>query len=613
MESGVRMTKNIRNIAIIAHVDHGKTSLVDAMLKQSHIFRANQKVGHLIMDSNELEREKGITILSKNTAITYKDVKINIIDTPGHADFSGEVERVLNMADGCLLVIDAVDGPMLQTRFVLRHALEKKLKPIVVINKMDRSAARPEEVSHMVQDLFLELASDADQLDFPILYGAAKSGYALAKLGDEPESMEPLFEAIVKHIPPPQGDVKGGFQLLVTALLYDNHLGQIALGRISRGKVSTGDEVVRITRDGEATFHKVSKLFVFEGLGRNEVESASAGEIIALVGLDQVAISDTIASTDKPEALPNIDIGEPTVQMTFGVSNSPFAGRDGRYVTSRQIRARLMNELQTNVSLRVHETDSPDVFSVSGRGELHLAILIESMRREGYEFQVSRPKAIFKVIDGKIHEPYELLGVNIAEEAIGVLTEELASRLAKMTNMVNDGQGHVLMEFKIPTRGLIGFNSFFLKSTRGDGQLNSLFMGYERMTGEVKSSRMGALVAAEAGTAVTYGLNNAQQRGFTFIDPGTEVYEGMIVGLHQREKDLDVNICKTKKQTNVRSSTADIAVKLTPPIKMSLEDSLDFLAEDEMIEVTPNNMRLRKRILLSAERYKTARDKAKGR
>ena len=607
------MTQNIRNIAIIAHVDHGKTSLVDAMLKQSHIFRANQRVGHLIMDSNELEREKGITILSKNTAIIYKDVKINIIDTPGHADFSGEVERVLNMADGCLLVIDAVDGPMLQTRFVLRHALEKKLKPIVVINKLDRPAARPEEVSHMVQDLFLELASDADQLDFPILYTTAKGGYALAHLGDEPESMKPLFEAILNHIPPPRGDTEGGFQLLVTALNYDNHLGQIAVGRVSRGRVSTGDEVVRITRDDEATFHRVSKLFVFEGLSRNEVESVEAGEIIALVGLGQVAISDTIAAADQPEALPNIDIGEPTVQMTFGVSNSAFAGQDGRYVTSRQLRARLMAELQTNVSLRVHETDSPDVFSVSGRGELHLAILIETMRREGYEFQVSRPKAIFKVIDGRVHEPYELLGMNVAEEAIGVLTEELASRMAKMTNMHSDGQGHVLLEFKIPTRGLIGFNSFFLKSTRGDGQMNSIFTGYERMSGEVKSTRTGSLVAAEAGTAVTYGLNNAQQRGFTFIEPGTPVYEGMIVGVHSRDKDLDVNVCKTKKQTNVRSSTADIAVKLTPPIKMSLEDALDFIAEDEMIEVTPKNIRLRKSILLSDDRYKHARDRAKGR
>ncbi len=613
VEITTKMTQNIRNIAIIAHVDHGKTSLVDAMLKQSHIFRENQQVGNLIMDSNELEREKGITILSKNTAITYKGVKINIIDTPGHADFSGEVERVLNMADGCLLVIDAVDGPMLQTRFVLRHALEKKLKPIVVINKLDRPAARPEEVSHMVQDLFLELASDAEQLDFPIIYTAAKAGYALNDLNEKSISMEPLFEAILEHIPPPSGDINGGFQLLVTALTYDNHMGQIAVGRISRGKISTGDKVVRITRDGAVTFHRISKLFIFEGLAQREIDEAEAGEIVAMAGLGHAAISDTIADADTPEALPNIDIGEPTVQMTFGVSNSPFAGTEGRYITSRQLRARLMAELQTNVSLRVHETESADVFLVSGRGELHLAILIENMRREGYEFQVSRPKAIFKVIDGHVHEPYELLGMNVSEDTIGVLTEELASRMAKMTNMHSDGQGHVLLEFKIPTRGLIGFNSFFLKATRGDGQMNSIFTGYERMIGEVKSTRTGSLVAAETGTAVTYGLNNAQQRGSIFIEPGTQVYEGMIVGAHSRDKDLDINVCKTKKQTNVRSSTADIAIKLTPPVKMSLEDALDFIAEDEMIEITPKNIRLRKRILLSDERYKQARDTAKNR
>ena len=604
------MLQDIRNIAIIAHVDHGKTTLVDAMLKQSHIFRDNQQVGELIMDSCELEREKGITILAKNAAITYRGVKINIIDTPGHADFSGEVERVLNMADGCLLVIDAVDGPMPQTRFVLRHALQKRLKPIVVINKIDRPSARPAEVANMVQDLFLELATDTEQLDFPILYSAAKAGYALASLKDPPKSMVPLFEAILKHIPPPSGDVQGGFQLLVAALSHDSHLGQIAVGRIARGKVSVGDHVARISRGGTATLHKVTRLFVFEGLSRRDVAEAEAGDIIALAGLEQAAISDTIAAADRPEALPAIDIGEPTVQMTFGVNTSPFAGQDGRHVTSRQLRERLLAELQTNVSLRVQEMDSAEVFLVSGRGELHLAILIETMRREGYEFQVSKPEAILKVVDNRKLEPHELLVLDVGEEAFGMLTENLASRLAQMTDMRSDGQGHVRLEFNIPTRGLIGFRSFFLKATRGNGVMNSILTGYELLRGDLKSTRTGALVAAKTGVAVAYGLNNAQQRGLTFIEPGMAVYEGMIVGAHTRHNDLIVNICKEKKLTNVRASTDDIAIKLTPPLRMSLEEALDFIAEDEVVEVTPKNIRLRKRILSNDKRYRLGREKA---
>ncbi|MDP6510622.1 MAG: translational GTPase TypA [Dehalococcoidia bacterium] len=605
------MTQNLRNIAIIAHVDHGKTTLVDAMLKQSHIFRDNQQVGDLILDSNELEREKGITILAKNTAITYKGVKINIIDTPGHADFSGEVERVLNMADGCLLVTDAVDGPMGQTRFVLHHALQKRLKPIVVINKVDRSSARPEEVVNMVQDLFLELATDAEQLDFPILYTDAKVGYAVTSLGDQPRSMVPLFEAILEHIPPPGGDAQGDFQMLVAALSYDSHLGQIAVGRIARGKVAAGDQVARVTRDGAITFHKVSKLFVFNGLSRDEVAEVGAGEIIALAGLWQTAISDTITSEGQPMPLPAIDIGEPTVQMTFGVNTSPFSGQDGRYVTSRQLRGRLMAELQTNVSLQVQETDSADVFLVSGRGELHLAILIESMRREGYEFQVSRPKPITKVVDGHVLEPCELLVLSIDKEAIGMFTEELSSRLAQMTNMLPDGQGHVRLEFKIPTSGLIGFRSFFLTATRGNGQMDSVFTGYEPLRGEVKPARRGALVAAETGVAVTYGLNNAQQRGRLFIEPGTQVYEGMIVGVNARDDDLVVNVCKEKKMTNMRSSTSDIATKLTPALRMSLEESIGFIAEDEMVEVTPGSTRLRKHIASNDARYRQSRGKSR--
>ena len=602
------MPKEIRNVAIIAHVDHGKTTLLDAMLKQSHVFRQNQQVGELIMDSNELEREKGITILAKNTGIAYDGVTINIIDTPGHADFSGEVERVLNMADGCLLVIDAVDGPMPQTRFVLRHALQSRLKPIVVINKIDRPFARPVEVANMVQDLFLELATDADQLDFPILYSDAKAGYAIVNLNDQPQSIEPLFESIVKHIPQPLGDIEDGFQLLVAALDYDSHLGQIAVGRIARGRVSVGDPVARISQDGTTTFHKVSRLFVFEGLSRREIASAEAGEIIALAGLGQVAIGNTIAKADKLETLPGIDIGQPTVQMTFGVNTSPFAGREGRYVNSRQLRGRLSTELQTNVGLRVQDTESTETFLVSGRGELHLAILIETMRREGYEFQVSKPEAIVKIEGGQKLEPYELLDLEVGEESIGVLVENLSARLAHMADMRSDGQGRLRLDFSIPTRGLIGFRSFFLKMTRGNGQMNSTFKGYEPLRGEVESTRSGTLVAAETGTANTYGLNNAQQRGSTFVEPGMSVYEGMIVGSHARDSDLVVNVCKEKKMTNVRASTADIAIKLTPPMRMSLEEALDFIVEDEMVEVTPKNIRLRKRVLANDQRHRVKRN-----
>ena len=604
------MPKEIRNLAIIAHVDHGKTTLLDAMLKQSHIFRRNQQVGELIMDSNELEREKGITILAKNTAIAYKGVIINIIDTPGHADFSGEVERVLNMADGCLLVIDAVDGPMPQTRFVLAHALQRGIKPIVVINKIDRPFARPVEVANMVQDLFLELATDAEQLDFPILYSDAKAGFAISNLMDQPHGIEPLFEAIVKHIPGPIGDIDAGFQLLVAALDYDSHLGQIAVGRIARGKVSLGDSVARISQDSPATIHKVSRLFVFEGLLRRDIDDAEAGEIVALAGVEQVSIGDTITTTDRLEALPGIDIGQPTVQMTFGVNTSPFAGRDGRYVNSRQFRARLTTELQTNVGLRVEDTESPEIFLVKGRGELHLAILIETMRREGYEFQVSKPEAVVKVEDGRRLEPYELLVLDVGEESIGVLAENLSSRLAHMTDMRSDGQGHVRLDFKIPTRGLIGFRSFFLKASRGNGEMNSIFTGYELLQGDVKSTRSGALVASETGVALTYGLNNAQQRGLTFIEPGTPVYDGMIVGASARDNDMVVNVCKEKKLTNVRAATADIAIKLTPPIRMSLEEALDFIADDEVVEVTPKNIRLRKRILSNDQRHRLNREKA---
>ncbi|MEE8442377.1 MAG: GTP-binding protein, partial [Dehalococcoidia bacterium] len=545
------------------------------------------------------------------TAISYMGVKINIIDTPGHADFSGEVERVLNMADGCLLVIDAVDGPMPQTRFVLRHALRMHLKPIVVINKIDRPFARPAEVANMVQDLFLDLATDAEQLNFPFFYTNAKAGYALADPKDQPSSIAPLFDAILEHIPPPSGDVHGGFQLLVAALSYDNHLGQIAVGRIARGSVSVGDQVARIERDGATTLHKVARLFVFEGLSRSEIARAEVGDIVAMAGVEYVSISDTIAAADNLEALPGIDIGQPTVQMTFGVNTSPFAGREGRYVNSRQLRERLAAELQTNVGLRVEDTESPEIFLVSGRGELHLSILIETMRREGYEIQVSKPEAIVTVVDGQKQEPYELLVLDAAEDSVGLLIENLSARLARMMDMRSGSQGQTRLEFEIPTRGLIGFRSFFLKATRGNGEMNSTFTGYEPLQGHVKSTRSGALVAAETGVALTYGLNNAQQRGLTFIEPSVPVYEGMVVGLHARDNDLVVNVCKEKKLTNVRASTSDIAVKLTPPMLMSLEEALDFIADDEVVEVTPKNIRLRKRVLSNDLRHRRGREKAR--
>ncbi len=605
------MRQDIRNIAIIAHVDHGKTTLVDALLKQSHVFRDNQQVGEFIMDSNELERERGITILAKNTSITFKGVKINVIDTPGHADFSGEVERVLNMADGCLLVVDAVDGPMPQTRFVLTQAVQKRLKPIVVINKIDRPFARPEVVANLVQDLFLELATDPDQLDFPILYASAKEGYAVAQLSDEHRSMAPLMEAILQYIPAPKGDPMGGFQLLVAAIDYDSHLGQIAVGRIARGKIAVGDQVARVQRDGATSFHKITRLYVFEGLGRREVTSAEAGEIVAFAGLEKAAISDTIADADNPEALPAIDIGEPTVQMTFGVNTSPFSGQDGKYLTSRQLRDRLQLELQTNVSLRVNDTDSPEVFLCSGRGELHLAILIETIRREGSEIEVSRPEAIIKEADGQKIEPYEQLILDVPDDAIGALTENLSSRLAKMTDMRTEENGRVRLEYKLPTRGIIGFRSFFLKATHGDGVMNSVFTGYEPLKGDLKKTRAGVMVSAETGTAVTYGLNNAQERGITFIEPATQVYEGMLVGMHARDSDMVVNVCKEKKLTNVRSSTSDFSIKLTPALQFSLEDALDFVADDEVLEVTPKTLRMRKRVLSNDERYRMTRGKAK--
>jgi GTP-binding protein len=598
----MRVRQDIRNVAIIAHVDHGKTTLVDGLLKQSKIFRENQQVGELILDSNELERERGITILAKNTAITYRGVKINIIDTPGHADFGGEVERVLNMADGCLLLVDAVEGPMPQTRFVLKKALELGLKPILVINKIDRRDARPEQVLSWTQDLFLELATSDEQLDFPVLYAIARDGIARRTLDDTNGDLVPLFEAILSHVPAPVVDGDGPFQLLVTALDYDDYKGKYAIGRITRGRVRPGMSVARIARDGTQSRGRIGLAFTFQGLGRLEVEEAAAGDIVALTGLSDANISETLADAEHPEALPAIAIEEPTLKMTFGVSTSPFAGREGKWSTSRQLRARLYRELETNVSLRVEDGAGPDEFVVSGRGELHLAILIETMRREGYELQVSRPEVITREQGGQLVEPIERLVVDTREEFIGAVSENLAARKARMVTMAYDGQGNVRLEYEIPTRGLIGFRNAFLTLTRGNGAMASLLVGYELWLGSIGTSRNGVLIASETGTAVTYGLNNAQARGQTFIEPGTPVYEGMIVGLHVRPDDLVVNVCKEKKATNVRSSTSDIAVRLSPAVKLSLEQSLDFINNDELVEVTPRNIRLRKRLLTHHER-----------
>ena len=603
--------KDIRNLAIIAHVDHGKTTLVDALLKQGQVFRAHQQVGELIMDTNPLERERGITILAKNASVTYRGVKINIIDTPGHADFSGEVERVMNMADGCLLLVDAVDGPMPQTTYVLRQALEQNVTPMVVINKIDRPEARVAEVEAMVQDLFLELATDADQLDFPVLYASAKQGWATDDLDGPATDMQPLFDAILDSVPLPTGDPDAPMQMLVAALDYDNYLGQVAIGRITNGTLRLREQVALLHRDAEPTPHSVERVFVFRGMERVEATEAYAGDIVAVTGPEGVAIGDTIASAEDPQALPTIDIQEPTVRMTFGISTSPFVGREGAHCTSRNLYDRLIRELRTNVSLRVETTPSPDIFVVAGRGELHLSILVETMRREQFEFQVSRPVPVTKTVDGKVHEPYEILHISTREEYVGALTEYLAGHLAQLRDMRYGEDGYVYMEYRIPTRGLIGFNSFFLRTTRGDGVHNSSFESYAKMEGEIKSQRGGALVASDGGPAVTYGLLNAQRRGETFIDPGTQVYEGMVVGCRRQEGDLEINVCKEKKLTNMRSSTADVAERLNATVRLSLEEALEFISDDELVEVTPQNLRLRKMELSAHDRKRQRRDGAR--
>ena len=591
---------NIRNIAIIAHVDHGKTTLVDALLRQSHVFRDNEQVAERVMDSNAIERERGITILSKNTAVMYKDIKINIVDTPGHADFGGEVERVLNMVDGVLLLVDASEGPMPQTKYVLRKALEQGLKPIVVINKIDRPDQRIDDVYDEVLELFMELGADDDQLDFPVVYAIARDGIAKLDLDDESDSLEPLMDLLIKEIPAPQGDVEGPLQMMVTTLDSDEYVGRVAIGRIMRGKIKEGQNVVVISGDGE-TKERIGKVYVYQGLKRMEVSEAELGEIVAITGLPSASIGHTVADAENPEALPSINIDEPTLSMTFGVNTSPFAGREGQFVTSRHLRDRLYKETETNVSLCVEETDSPDTFKVSGRGELHLSILIETMRREGYELQIGKPEVIYKEINGQLCEPIENLTIEVPQEFMGTVMESLGTRKAELSNMT-ELKGYLRLEFTIPARGLIGFRSEFLTNTKGNGIMNHVFRGYAPYKGDIPGRSRGSLVAFEQGETTPYGIYTLQDRGVMFISPNQMVYEGMIIGENTRELDMDVNPCKKKNVSNMRSSSSDEAIRLTPPRLLSLEQALEFINKDEMVEVTPESIRLRKTILDKSQR-----------
>ena len=598
--------KNIRNIAIIAHVDHGKTTLVDALLKQSHVFRANEQVAERVMDSGDIEKERGITILSKNTSVMYNGVKINIVDTPGHADFGGEVERVLKTVDGVLLLVDAFEGPMPQTREVLKKSLALNLKPIVVINKIDRPGAEPEKALDKVIELFIELNATDEQLDFPVIYASAKNGIAKMNLDDESDNITCIFDTIIDKIAPPNCDMDGTMQMLVSNIDYDDYLGRIAVGRIERGKIKNGMPVA-ICKQDKNEQGKIAKLFTYMGLKRVEVDEVDAGDIVAISGIPDISIGDTICDLSNPEKIPFVNIDEPTVSMTFSVNNGPFAGKEGEFVTSRHIRDRLFKELERNVSLRVKETASPDSFEVCGRGELHLSVLIEEMRREGFELLVSRPKVIFKEIDGVKCEPIEDLVVNVPDDAIGTVIEKLGRRKAEMKNIEPAEPGHTKIEFKIPARGLIGYRTEFLTDTKGTGTMNSIFDCYEPYKGDIQSRTRGVLVAFEQGTSITYGLYNAQLRGELFIGPGVEVYEGMIVGINSRNEDIAINVCKEKHLTNTRASGSDDALRLVPPIQLSLEKAIEFIAEDELVEVTPKNIRLRKVILNNKDREKAAR------
>lgn len=596
--------KNIRNVAIIAHVDHGKTTLVDELLRQSGIFRQNEQVSERVMDSNDLERERGITILSKNTSVMYNDVKINIVDTPGHADFGGEVERILLMVDGVLLLVDAFEGCMPQTRFVLKKALSLGKRPLVVINKIDRPNARVNEVLDEVLDLFIELGADDDQLDFPIIYASARDGYASLDPNVRSGDIRPLFEAIIDNIPAPVGDPDGKTQVLVSNIDYDEYVGRIGVGRVERGSIKYGQQVV-IAEEGKEPFKaKVNRLYHFDGLKRVEVQQAGLGDIVAVAGISDINIGQTICDPEDPVALPFVKIDEPTISMNFMVNNSPFAGREGKYVTSRNLRERLFKEIETNVSMRVSETDSPDTFTVSGRGELHISILIETMRREGYEFQVSRPSVIYKTINGVKHEPIELLMIETPENYVGAIMEKLGSRKAELVNMGTRGTGITHLEFKIPSRGLMGYRSDFLTDTNGNGIMNHTFSGYEPYKGDIDSRKNGSLIAFETGTSCSYGLFNTQDRGKLFIGSGVEVYEGMIVGENAKNEDLVVNVCKKKHVTNMRAAGSDEALKLVPPVVFSLEQCLEFIKDDELVEVTPESIRLRKFYLNKDQRIK---------
>ena len=595
---------SIRNVAIIAHVDHGKTTMVDEMLKQSGIFRENEQVQDRVMDSNDLERERGITILSKNTSVHYKDTKINIVDTPGHADFGGEVERILMMVDGVLLLVDAFEGCMPQTRFVLKKALNLKKKVLVVVNKIDRPGARPDEVIDEVLDLFIELGADDDQIEFPVVYASAREDYSSLDSSVREGDMRPLLDSILEHIQPPSGEIDAPLQILFSSLDYDDYIGRIGVGRVERGRIKRGDNVVLCKQDGETQNVKISRLYQFEGLRRVEVESAMMGDIVCVSGIVDLNIGETACAPDCIEPLPFVKIDEPTISMNFIVNDSPFAGREGKFVTSRNIRDRLFKEVETNVSMRVEETDSTDTFKVSGRGELHLSILIETMRRQGYEFQVSRPEVIYKTINGQLCEPMELLIVEVPEQYVGAVIEKLGSRKGEIENMGSRDGGATHLEFKIPSRGLIGYRAEFMTDTNGNGIMNQLFAGYEPYKGDMVTRERGSIVVHETGTSTGYGLFNTQDRGRLFIGPGLEVYEGMIVGECARNEDIVCNVCKKKQMTNTRASGSDDALRLVPPTTLSLEQSMEFIKDDELLEVTPQSLRLRKRVLSKELRMK---------
>lgn len=597
---------DIRNIAIIAHVDHGKTTLVDKMLKASGIFRSNEIVEDRVMDSSSLERERGITILSKNTAVYYKDVKINIVDTPGHADFGGEVERIMKMVDGVLLVVDALEGPMPQTRFVLQKALKAGLKPVVVINKIDRPEARIDEVIDETLDLFIELEADDEQLEFPIVYTSARAGYAKSAMEDENKDMGPLFDSILENIPCPEGDREDGLQILITSIDYDNYIGRIGVGKISRGLIERGQNSVLINNEGQESNVRISKLYIFEGLDRVECESATVGEIVAISGIDHINIGDTICSPDKVEALASVKIDEPTISMNFIVNDSPFAGKEGEYITSRHLKERLERELLSNVAMRMEEV-STDSFKVLGRGELHISILIETMRREGYEFAVSRPQVIMRETEEGLLEPMEMLYVEVPEESTSVVIEKISERKGQMVNMEPTSSGIMKLQFRIPARGLIGYRSEFLTDTKGYGIYHHLFDGYDKYQGDIRTRNRGSIVAYEDGTAVAYGIHAAQERGQIFISPGVEVYEGMIVGESARQEDIIINVCRRKQLTNIRAAGSDDTLYLIPPIVFSLEQSLEFIADDELVEITPKSIRLRKKILNNNRRQKSSK------